>query len=249
MAEYTKLFEEIGLVKNEARIYETLLKEGESGVGHISTKSGVHRRNVYDTLDKLIDKGLVFERISSTEHLYTGVDPQKLLELVREKEQKIANVLPDLKEMYNSKPHTDEVVVYKGIEGWKNHLRDIITVGQDVYSIGAKGTWQDERLRSVRKQLVRESENLGIKNYWLFDPKLKGKHEEYVKEGFDAEYRYLPPEHDTKTAIDIFGDRVVIVTDPNPEEVIEDFSVTVLINQHTADSFRTWFNILWEASS
>ena len=50
---YTELFQQLGLVKNEARIYEALLKEGESSVGEIAVKSKVHRRNVYDTLNRL----------------------------------------------------------------------------------------------------------------------------------------------------------------------------------------------------
>jgi len=33
MAQYIEIFEELGLAKNEARIYETLLREGESGAG------------------------------------------------------------------------------------------------------------------------------------------------------------------------------------------------------------------------
>ena len=57
----TEVLENLGLSKNEARIYETLLKEGESPVGFLAVKSGVHRRNVYDTLNRLIEKGLAFE--------------------------------------------------------------------------------------------------------------------------------------------------------------------------------------------
>jgi hypothetical protein len=32
---YTEIFQQLGLAKNEAKIYETLLKEGESSVGNI----------------------------------------------------------------------------------------------------------------------------------------------------------------------------------------------------------------------
>lgn len=249
MAKYIDIFQDLGLAKNEARIYEALLHDGESGVGSISVKSGVHRRNVYDSLNRLSERGLVFERITAAEHLYQATDPKKLIELIREKEEKVQQVLPELEALYQTVPHTDDVVIYRGIEGWKNYLRDIIRIGEDVYTIGAKGTWQDERLTHVRTQTMREAKTKDIRMFWLFDHGVQDAHEQFREEGFHIESRHLPPGFDTKTSIDIFGDHVVIVTDPTPGHIAEDMSFTVLINQHTADAFRTWFGILWKAGT
>ncbi len=248
MAQYIEIFEDIGLAKNEARIYETLLREGESGVGVIATKSGVHRRNVYDSMNRLIERGLAFQRVTSTEHLYQATDPKKLVELIKEKEEKIQSILPELENLYATVPHVDDVVIYRGIEGWKNYLRDIVRVGEDVYTIGGKGAWQDERLAHVRAQTVREAKQKDIRMYWLFDPGVARVHESFVKDGFTVEYRYLPKGYNSKTAIDIFGDHVVIITDPTPGEIANDTSFVVLINQQTADAFRTWHALLWKIS-
>jgi sugar-specific transcriptional regulator TrmB len=220
--------------------------KGSWGASTIAVKSGVHRRNVYDSLNRLIERGLVFERITTSEHLYQATDPKKLLELVREKEAKIESVLPDLETLYQSVPHTNDVVRYRGLEGCKNYLRDMIRVEEDIYTIGAKGTWQDPRLDHVRSQLAQASKDKDIRMFWLFDRKVEGAHEKYLEQGFKAECRYLPPGYDTKMTIDIFGDHVVIVTDPTPGEVIDDISFTVLINQDTADAFRTWHALLWK---
>lgn len=57
---FTETLQQLGLAKNEARIYQTLLQRGEMAVGEIANKSGVHRRNVYDSLNRLVEKGLVF---------------------------------------------------------------------------------------------------------------------------------------------------------------------------------------------
>jgi len=53
--------QEVDLSQNEARIYETLVDLGEIGVAEIAQESGVNRRNVYDIMDRLQEKGLVFE--------------------------------------------------------------------------------------------------------------------------------------------------------------------------------------------
>ena len=58
--DHQELLQSLGLSKNEAKIYETLLRQGEVGVGVIS-ENPAHRRNVYDSLNRLMEKGLVFE--------------------------------------------------------------------------------------------------------------------------------------------------------------------------------------------
>ena len=108
---YSEIFEQLGLAKNEARIYETLLREGESPVGHISTKSQVHRRNVYDSLNRLMEKGLVFEILQRRENHYQAVDPQKLKELIQEKQQALDKIMPDLQQLYHDTPHENEVYI------------------------------------------------------------------------------------------------------------------------------------------
>jgi hypothetical protein len=49
--------------------------------------------------------------------------------------------------------------------------------------------------------------------------------------------------------MDIFGDRVVFVADPEPGAVPEERSVICIINPQLAEAFRSWFQIIWKASS
>src|SRR3989344_6523543 len=128
--------QELGLAKNEARIYETLLREGECGVSTISTKSEVNRRNVYDSINRLIEKGLVFEVRTALENRYHAVEPAKLTELIEEKQRALSTVLPEMGKLYYGTPRKEEVFVYRGIEGWKNYLRDMLRIGEDNYTIG-----------------------------------------------------------------------------------------------------------------
>lgn len=250
MAQYSDILEELGLAKNEARIYETLVREGESGVGEVSVKSGVHRRNVYDSLNRLIERGLAFERVTSTEHLYQATNPKKLVEILKEKEEKVEAILPELEKMYGAVPHEDDIVVYRGIEGWKNYMRDIARVGEDVHVIGAKGVWNDARLSGALAQAARELKKKNAKLHLLLDPEASEKEvaEAFRAVGFSVVCRTMPKGFGASSGIDIFGDHVVIVSNPKKNEVIEDRSIVVLINPQTADAFRTWFRLLWSAS-
>ena len=50
---------QFGLTTNEAIVYQTLLGLGPSLAGQISKKTGLHRRTVYDTTERLIKKGII----------------------------------------------------------------------------------------------------------------------------------------------------------------------------------------------
>lgn len=242
---YTELFQQLGLAKNEARIYETLLMEGESPVGKISTKSKVHRRNVYDTLHRLIEKGLVFEILQRNENHYQAVDPRKLMELIQEKESMLSKVMPSLDGLFKDTPRKEEVYIYRGPEGWKNYMRDMLRIGKDAYFIGAKGAWLDHRVKHFFPQFIKEAKRKNIHFMHLFDYEVKKECPEilqYVGEN----YKFLPKGYSAPAAVDIFGDHVNIISGIQLGGLVEEFSLTVIVNQSIADAFRIWFTMMWD---
>ena len=243
---YNELFQNLGLAKNEAEIYETLLRNGEMPVGKISTKSGVHRRNVYDTLNRLMEKGLVFEILQRKENRYQAVEPNKLAELIQEKQDMLGKVLPDLEKLYKTTPHEEEVFVYRGPEGWKNYLRDILRLGQPAYFIGAKGAWLVPRIKHFFPQFTKEIEKKQLVFSHLFDSEVRSGCPEilpYVGEN----YKFLPKGFSTPAAVDIFGNHVNLISGTRIGGLEEDFSITVIVNERVADAFRVWFRFMWES--
>ena len=68
---------EAGLTANESKIYTSLLELGPSNAGLISRKSGLHRRVVYDTLEMLIQKGLVGYILKNNVRLFQASHPKR----------------------------------------------------------------------------------------------------------------------------------------------------------------------------
>ena len=243
---FTHIFQQLGLPKNESKIYETLIKEGEMSVGAIALKSKVHRRNVYDSVARLIEKGLVFEIIQSKENRYQAVEPNKLMELVQEKQQLLESAMPGLEALYRSRPLDQGVFIYRGIEGWKNYMRDILRVKEDFYCIGAKGAWMDYRLQHFFPKFIKEASKLKINYFHLFDNEVKtSKHD--ITKHIGKNFKFLPPGYSTPNAIDIFGPHVNILSNVHVGGVHEtDFSMTVIVNQQIADAFRVWFRFMYD---
>ena len=124
-----KILERVGLSKGEIEVYLTLLKLGSSLVSKIAQETGLHRTNIYDTLEKLKEKGLASYVIKENRKYYSASNPDKLLDYVKEKETEIKSILPELKEYLNISRSESIVEVYKGKEGLKSVLKDILKDG------------------------------------------------------------------------------------------------------------------------
>src|SRR3989338_3335915 len=105
----TQILEEIGLTKTEIKIYVTLLKVGQTTTTQIVRKGGIHASKVYEFLDKLIQKGLVSYVIKSNKKYFSAANPERLKELLKEKESKIkeqeaelGELIPELKNVRKS---------------------------------------------------------------------------------------------------------------------------------------------------
>lgn len=244
---HTETLQKLDLSKNESIIYETLLKKGESNVSSISKFSGIHRRNVYDTIDHLLSKGLISEKVTLKENTYLPVDPKKLTEIIKEKEMELAKVMPIFQKLYNTKPETESVFIYKGIEGWKNYLRDVLEVGENLYTIGGKGAWSDPRIRTFLNDFLKKANKKRIEFYMLYDGDKK-EIPEFVVDTTKGKHKFLPKKYSNNSTIEIFGDRVVIFSNINTTERIidEKATLTVIKNRNVADAFKTWFQMIWD---
>lgn len=238
------LLQELGLSPNEAKIYEALLTYGTLGVSTISLRAKVHRRNAYDALERLHEKGLVFQVYGKGETLYAAVDPGKLMELIQEKEMKLTSIMPDLEKTFREHRAPEQAYIYKGIEGVKNYLRKVLDCGSDMYILGAEGAWFDPRIATYTKWFLREAKHKELKINAIFDEDARDLSD--MKELFQYPHKFLPDSYDTKSTMDIFGDYIVSYTGTAPGRLREDATIFVLYSPDLAESYRTWWKCVWD---
>lgn len=245
----SQIYEFLGFSPNEAKIYEALVVHGESGISDIAVFAKIHRRNAYDAISRLIDKGLCFEIISNKENRYNAVDPDKLVELVAEKQGELQKILPELKRKFAHRLAPEEAYIYRGLEGQKNIWRDVLRVNQDSYFLGAKGGWFDPRLEASRQAFFKEANNRKLKFIQLFDHEIKINLPNFVKiwPG-DLKYRFLPKNYSTNSGLHVFGDYVITYTGLTLGKIDENVVFFVIRSKELAESYRTWFWYMWEQS-
>lgn len=238
------IFQSLGLSPNEVKIYLALVEHGESSVSDISVAAKVHRRNAYDAINRLIEKGLCFEIVSPTENRYNAVNPDKLNELFGERERELRSLLPVLKKKFKHRYAPEEAYIYRGLEGQKNIWQEVLKTGKDSYFIGAKGGWFDPRLEKSRQLFFKEAKKRKIKFIQLFDFEVRGKVPKFAPA--ELKYKFLPKEYSTNSAIHIFGDHVVTYTGLGINKLKEDLVFFVIISRELAESYRTWFWYMWK---
>lgn len=245
-----EIFEILGLSPNEGKIYETLLERGESTISEISIGAKIHRRNAYDAVQRLVHKGLCFQIFSTTENRYNAVDPDKLTEILAEKQEKLLDVLPILKKKFGERFAPEEAYIYRGLEGQKNIWHDVLRVGQESFFIGAKAGWFDPRLEASRIAFFKEANRKKIKFTQLFDYEVDSQIPDFPKY-FPGKlvYRFLPKKYSTNSAIHIFGDYVITYTGLTIGKISDDVTFFVIHSKDLAESYRKWFWYIWEQST
>ena len=103
-------FEKFGLTKYEAKAYLTLLRGGESYGGEISKNSGIPGSKVYETLDRLVEKGLAYP-IPGTPVRYQSLPLKDFLNIKQKDFERTLKFLEEKKE-FICKPDTAELLWY-----------------------------------------------------------------------------------------------------------------------------------------
>ena len=242
---YEQVLQRLGLSKNEARIYEALLTYGVCSVGTIAAKSRVHRRNVYDSLKRLLNRSLVYEIPGRQETTYQAIAPNALQAALDRKKQLLKSALPELEKLHRGIAHHQEVYVYRGAEGWKNYMRDMLRVGEDAYFIGASGGWMDDRVKNFFPYFSEQAERKKLRFYHLFDYEVKDRFPQILAH-VGEDYKFLPQGYSAPGAIDIFGDYVNLLPTVRLGYLGSEIRFTVIVNKQLAEAFRIWFRFMWD---
>ena len=236
-----EILKDLGLTKNEIEVYLTLLRKGSISVNEIAEKSGLHRQAVYDALDRLLEKGFVNFVIKTNKKYFQGINPEKILEHIKEKENKFKTILPDLINLTKLPREDTFVEVFKGKDVLRSVFRDVIKElqkkkGEIVISGVEERKYMDEDKIALQQQMkiLRElkcTERILIK-----------EGDRTFVEGSQTEYRWIPEQYFNPTPIYSYKNKLTIIIWGNPNYAI------IIKNKNLADAYRKQFNMLWKIS-
>lgn len=125
--ELNNVLKQFDLNDKESQIYLAMLELGQANVQEIAIKANIKRTTAYDILSSLISQGLIGQTQKGKKRLFYAEEPEKLYKLLEEKREKLNNILPILKSLYNTAGAKPKIRYYEGTAGLKQVYRDTLT--------------------------------------------------------------------------------------------------------------------------
>ena len=188
MLEAKNVLKEFGMNENETQIYIILLKVGSATASEIAGKSGVHRINVYDILERLQEKGLISYVIKGKTKYFQAVEPEILKTIMREKEKKVEETIQQLKQLRNLSDKRQKVEIFEGIKSITTLMINLIenskkgdewlsfSVGEDELTEKGETFWDKVGIARYEKEL-----NIKLLDNEIFKDRIREKYKERWK--------------------------------------------------------------------
>ena len=241
MAEIDVL-EQFGLSEAEAKVYLALLETGSTLAGQIIKKTGLHRGTTYQILQRLKEKGLVSSVIKGKKQYFGPASPERLMDVLKEKEEKLQEILPNLKAKLEASKEKQEVTVYYGVNGIRSVMDKILE------ELKPNGTYYDFGVSGLFRNIMgpywdlwqKKKRKYRIKSYVIFTEEIKKKNPKLLEDYFGAA-RFHPKEFYSITDTIIYKDTVALFiwTAKPPIAVI-------IKNKDNAESYKKQFKFMWE---
>ncbi len=205
------VYEELNelLTENEKQIYLGLLQLGESTASPILKKTGMQNSVFYRTIHRLLEKGFVSYILKGKIKHFKAGNPEIFLAQLKDREEKIREAIPKLKEIQKISEIKTEAEVFIGIKGILAMYYSLIEdakPNEEYYFFGPTEKVFEETMSKVYIPFRKYREERKIKVYGIVNKELKGK----IKSFERTQTRYasfpLPPN------MAIFRDKIVIAS-------------------------------------
>ncbi len=241
----------LGLSDGPIAVYRAMLDEGDASVQRLHEITGFERRNVYDMLAKLSERGLVAHFLDGKVKRYRLANPRRAATALEEKmseleavKREVDEAIPEIEARIRIAGAAPGAEIYRGKNAIKTLFEDLLECEHNYFIGGNRGVarflpasfWPLFNRRRVRKRvwwhdLVQEG--AAFPEYEALTP------EQRCKEFY--EYRALPPNLASPNVVFIYGSRVanVVWSDAPTAFVISDEAVS--------KNYRDYFELLWES--
>ena len=234
------LLQDIGLSPNEAKVYLAMLQLGRTSTTKIADVAKLHRTNIYDSVKKLVSKGLVsYVRIKGTT-LYEAADPSMLMQMIRDKEQRLKEVLPQLSMQKRFAATVGEAHIYEGIPAFVSLLYGFLDQNEPILAFGIPKMAVDlmkTKLPHFHHERIKRK--IVMKHVYNHDAPDRVK---ILNAMPFTEAKCLPAAFDSNVSTNICGNKVVLTLWTKPMISIE------IINQDVANAYRKYFDLIYASA-
>lgn len=156
--EIISLLSNLGLTSYEAKAYVALLELGQVNANQVATVAGIPRPKIYETIQSLVDKGLVTV-IPTTPTEYSPIDPDKAISILSQKYlesiDKLKLLLSDIQAKSLQKKVTSNISLFKSLDSLVEEIKNKVENAKlriDIFDISEKIVSNKELLDALKKK-------------------------------------------------------------------------------------------------
>ncbi len=235
-----EILEELGLSEAESKVYLALLETGSTLAGPVIKKTGLHRGTTYQILQRLKEKGLVSSVIKGKKQYFQAASPERLMDVLKEKQDKLQEILPNLKAKLKASKEKQDVTVYSGTKGIRSVMDKMLeeSKNKEYFDFGVSGLFRDV-MGPYWDLWQKKKKKYKIKSYVIFNEELKKKKSKLLKD-YHGQLRFHPEEYSSITDTMIYRDTIILfIWTAKPPIAI------IIKNKENAQSYKNQFKLMW----
>ena len=145
----------LGLSEYEVKAYLSLLEKNPLNGYSLSKESGIPRSRIYEVLDMLKSKGMVFEQSDEKTTVYYPLEPKLLIsKLEKSFTQTLSSVDKYVNSIYNKKEQKNTLTILEGREKIIEALNLLISHAQKRIALSI---WEEE-VKEIEEELIKAKE-------------------------------------------------------------------------------------------
>jgi sugar-specific transcriptional regulator TrmB len=229
----------LGLSKHESLVYTGLLKHGSASVADLTKITGLYRPAIYNTIPKLLNRGLINKMKKGQRTLYLPESPKKLKDEVVSLKLFIDETVQELNNDFLQSNTRPTVTFYEGTKGIKqvhNDLVDSLKRGEVYYRYSSRNNTTE--LPKYRTTYF--AENMKKKQLQRFVIASSERAKEYSK-NINRSVKSIPP------SFDLFDDNIyqLIYADKVAFIDFNSETATIIKNKKIAEFQKKIFKLLY----
>lgn len=234
--------QDIGLSEPESAIYLALLRSGGLPASAVAKEVGLRRTTAYAILKGLAQKGFVEVFIKRGRQIFIAEKPRNVAGYFEKKLQAFTDGIPLLESLEKKQTQASGVRFIETIEELRRFYVGILREyrHRSYAAMGNSNAWQGldpEFFIQFRKD--RAAAGIHTRILLSHDSKETNPKENNLL----REVKFLPQKYAFKSTIDIFDDKILIVS-PDQTSLAVVIAVPAMV-----DIFRSTFDLVWEATA
>ena len=248
ISSFLPILTELGLDESEARAYLALLELGTASISEISLRSGLKRTSIYNFINRLVELGIMVQRVEGSRKKFKATSPETLIALQEKRLGYLKERVHDLASVISSTAEKPRISYYASLDQIKQILYEIPRCKNEVLMIWPDTVLsnlldRDEFMNDLFKQ--RLEAGVSVKAVILSDDtKFSVYKDKKLKKTAGRQIRMAPPSMEMPMAVCIFDTgKVAFISSAK-----EGFGFLIQSND-VYTSMRSLFALAWAEST